>query len=53
VIVVSGPVTAAATAGGSPIMGLLERITIFSFTLWMAVASVALARWVLRREVRP
>ena len=52
VIVVSGPVTAAATAGGSPVMGLLERITIFTFTFWMAATSVVLARWVLRGQVR-
>ena len=25
-------------------MGLLERVTIFTFTLWMAVVSVVLAR---------
>jgi Protein of unknown function (DUF998) len=43
-ILVSGPITAAATASSSPVMGLLERVTIFTFILWMAVASVVLAR---------
>lgn len=47
-ILAFGPITAVATASGSPIMGLLERVTIFTFTLWMAVASVSL--W---RSVRP
>jgi len=44
VIVVSAPFTAAATASSSPIMGLLERVTILTFTLWMAVTSVVLVR---------
>jgi hypothetical protein len=44
VVLVSGPVTAAATASGSPVMGLAERVTILTFTLWMAVLSVVLAR---------
>ncbi len=39
-----GPITAAATASSSPVMGLLERVTIFTFTLWMAVVSVVLVR---------
>ena len=43
-ILAFGPITAAATASGSPIMGLLERVTIFTFTLWMAVTSVVLVR---------
>ena len=43
-ILVSGPITAAATASSSPVMGLLERVTILSFIVWMAVASVVLAR---------
>jgi hypothetical protein len=43
-ILVSGPITAAATASSSPVMGMLERVTIFTFILWMAVASVVLAR---------
>ena len=44
VILVFGPITAAATASNSSVMGLLERVTIFTFTLWMAVESVVLAR---------
>jgi Protein of unknown function (DUF998) len=44
VILVSGPITAAATASSSPVMGLLERVTIFTFIAWMAVVSVVLAR---------
>ncbi len=44
VILVSGPAAAAATASSSPIMGLLERVTIFTFIVWMAGASVVLAR---------
>jgi len=44
VILVSGPITGVATASTSPLMGLLERVTIFTFTLWMAVTSVVLAR---------
>lgn len=43
-ILAFGPITAAATASGSPIMGLLERVTIFTFTLWMAFTSVVLVR---------
>ena len=43
-ILVSGPITAVATASSSPVMGLLERVTIFTFIVWMAVASVVLAR---------
>ena len=48
VILVSGPITAVATASSSPFMGLLERVTIFSFIVWMAIASVVLARDVRR-----
>ena len=48
VILAFGPVTAMATASSSPVMGLLERVTIFTFTLWMAVLSVVLARHALR-----
>jgi hypothetical protein len=44
VILASGPATAAATASNSAYMGLLERVTILTFTLWMAIASVVLAR---------
>lgn len=51
VILAFGPITAAATASSSPIMGLLERVTIFTFTLWMAVMSVALTRAALRSPV--
>jgi hypothetical protein len=43
-ILAFGPITGAATASSSPIMGLLERVTIFTFTLWMAITSVVLAR---------
>lgn len=43
-ILAFGPITAAATASGSPVMGLLERVTIFTFTLWMAIMSVLLVR---------
>jgi len=43
-ILAFGPITAAATASGSPIMGLLERVTILTFTLWMAITSVILVR---------
>lgn len=42
-ILAFGPLTAAATAGSWPVMGLLERVTIFSFMVWMAVTSVALS----------
>lgn len=44
VIVVSGPLAAIATAGLWQIMGLLERIPIFGFVQWAAIASVILAR---------
>jgi Protein of unknown function (DUF998) len=47
-ILAFGPLTAAATASASPIMGLLERVTIFTFILWMALTSVVLARVALR-----
>lgn len=43
VIAVFGPVTAVATAGLWPTMGLLERIPIFGFVQWVAVSSVVLA----------
>jgi len=42
-ILAAGPVTAAATAAGSPVMGLVERVTIFTFIVWMGVASMVLA----------
>jgi len=45
VIAVFGPVTAVATAGLWPTMGLLERIPIFGFVQWAAIASIVLARW--------
>ena len=41
VIFASGGATAVATAGASPIMGLLERFPIFGFVVWMLVVSVA------------
>jgi hypothetical protein len=44
VILVAGPVTAAATASSSPVMGLLERVTILTFMVWMALSSVVLTR---------
>jgi hypothetical protein len=44
VILAFGPITAAATASGSPIVGVLERVTILTFTLWMAITSVVLLR---------
>ena len=47
-VLVFGPITAAATASSSPIMGLLERVTIFTFTLWIAVTSVVLSRMARR-----
>jgi hypothetical protein len=50
-IVAFGPTTAAATAGSSPFMGLLERITIFSFIAWMVAASVVLARMTRRQGI--
>jgi hypothetical protein len=50
VILAFGPITAVATASGSPVMGLLERLTIFTFTLWMAFVSVVLARRELRHR---
>jgi len=43
VILVAGPITGVATASTSPVMGLLERVTIFTFIVWMVVASVVLA----------
>ena len=45
VIAVFGPITAVATAGLWPTMGLLERIPIFGFVQWAAVSSIVLARW--------
>ena len=42
-ILVAGPITGVATASTSPVMGLLERVTIFTFIVWMVVASVVLA----------
>jgi hypothetical protein len=50
-ILAFGPITAAATASSSPIMGLLERVTIFTFTLWMAITSVVLVRTTRTRLV--
>jgi hypothetical protein len=39
-----GPMTAVATASNSPVMGLLERVTIFAFIVWMTVTAVVLSR---------
>jgi hypothetical protein len=50
-ILAFGPITAAATATGSPVMGLLERVTILTFTLWMAITSVVLLRATRTRAV--
>ncbi len=44
VILVSGGLTAAAMAGASPIFGLLERITIGTFELWLVIVSLRLLR---------
>ena len=41
-ILVSGPITAAQTAASSPQMGLWERITIFTFIVWMGALSAVL-----------
>ena len=43
VILCSGPITAAQTAANSPQMGLFERITIFTFVIWMLALSAYLA----------
>lgn len=53
IVLAFGAMTAAATASSSPVMGLLERVTIFTFTLWLAVTSVVLARSTVRMEARP
>ena len=44
VIFVSGGSSAAAMANHSPLFGLLERITIFTFTLWMFVIGWKMAQ---------
>jgi hypothetical protein len=38
-----GPMTAVATASNSPLMGLLERVTIFAFIVWMTVTAFVLS----------
>lgn len=48
VILVSGGITAAAMANHSPLFGLIERITIFTFILWMFVSARKMAQ--LERE---
>ena len=48
VVIAFGPLTAAATANSSPIMGVLERVTIFAFIVWMIVTSVVLERTIGR-----
>lgn len=48
VIVLSGVVAAAATAGQWPMMGLFERLTIGAFEVWLAAIALRLAlrrRW--------
>ena len=44
VIFVSGGLTAAAMANHSPLFGLIERITILTFTLWMLVIGRKMAQ---------
>lgn len=44
VIFVSGGLTAAGLAGGSAIFGLLERVTIGTFELWLLMVSIKLLR---------
>ena len=41
-ILISGPITAAQTAASSPQMGLWERLTIFTFIVWMGAFSAVL-----------
>ena len=50
-ILALGLINAAATASSSPIMGLLERVTIFTFTLWLAITSVVLVRATRTRAI--
>jgi len=45
VIFVSGGSSAAAMANHSPLFGLLERITIFTFTLWIFVIGWKMTQW--------
>jgi transketolase C-terminal domain/subunit len=44
VIFVSGGLTAAAMATHHPLFGLIERITIFTFTLWVFVIGRRMAQ---------
>jgi hypothetical protein len=44
-IFVSGGLTAAALANQHPLFGLIERITIFIFILWMFVISQRMVQW--------
>jgi hypothetical protein len=44
VIFVSGGLTAAALANQHPLFGLIERITIFTFILWMSVMGWTMAQ---------
>jgi hypothetical protein len=43
-ILAFGPISAVATRFSSPIAGLLERVTMFTHTGWMAITSFAPAR---------
>ncbi len=49
-IFVFGGVTAAAVANASTVMGLVERIPIFGFVIWVLVMSLALSRHPVRVE---
>jgi len=51
IIFLSGGMTAAAMANHSPLFGLVERITIFTFILWMFVIGRGMAQ--LEEEPRP
>lgn len=51
VVIVFGPMTALATASNWPIMGLLERVTIFAFILWMTASSFLLTRALTRADM--
>ena len=44
IILISGGLTAAGMASGSPIFGLLERVTIGTFELWILIVSIKLLR---------
>ena len=44
IIFVSGGLTAAAMANHSPLFGLIERITIFTFILWMFIIGRKMAQ---------